>query len=99
MVAVVWAEPAEAALTEYVAYLHERDPRIAKIAVHDIRERVAKLGAHPKIGRRSRWPGFRKLSLSRWNRIAVYQVDGGTVRIVALYDTRQNLARLKPKGP
>ncbi|HCK83778.1 MAG TPA: hypothetical protein DHW63_04455 [Hyphomonadaceae bacterium] len=94
---VEWSGPAQRAFDAYIDYLIETSPRVAQRASREIVAATERLGRRPNLGRPSRWKGLREWSLLRWKKIVVYRVDAGRLRIVALYDARQDLARVTPK--
>lgn len=96
---VRWTASAEDDLRAYIGYLLERDPGTADRAKRDIASRVELLGRRPGTGRKSRWPGLHEFSLTQWRKIVVYRTraDDG-VLVIALYDARQDLTKMKPQG-
>lgn len=93
---VEWTTPAEVSLETYLDFLAARSPVIAPEARADIQKSIGLLGEHPLLGRPARWPGLRELSLLRWRKITVYRVEEERVLIMALYDARRDLSRVKP---
>ena len=94
---VEWSTPARRQFNAYIDYLIIENPRAAERASKTVLTAARRLATHPFIARASRWPGLRELSLTRWRKIVVYKVEGQLVRIVALYDARQDLTKVKPQ--
>jgi plasmid stabilization system protein ParE len=83
-------------LADWIDYLLDQDGRVARVAAEQVEARVDRLVERPFDCRQSRWPGFRELSLLRWNKIVVYDVTDVEVLIVAFYDSRQDLSVVLP---
>jgi len=92
---VRWSSRATTEFIAYLTYLGERDRLAREAASRDISARVERLGRRPMIGRASRWPGLRELTLSRWRKIAVYRVETEQVYVVALLDSRRDLSAIE----
>ncbi len=92
-----WSTPARRQFNAYIDYLLGESPRSAERASREVLAAARRLAAQSFMGRPSRWPGLRELSLRRWRKILVYKVEADEVRIVALYDTRQDLSRVTPQ--
>jgi plasmid stabilization system protein ParE len=91
-----WSVAARQQFDNWIDYLVDQDGRIAKVATEQVEARVDRLVERPFDCRRSRWHGFRELSLLRWNKIVVYDVTDVEVLIVAFYDSRQDLSVVLP---
>ncbi len=92
-----WSDTARQQFIDWIGYLSDQDGRVAKVATEQVEERVDRLAGRPFDCRQSRWPGFRELSLLRWNKIVVYGVNDVQVLIVAFYDSRQDLSAVSPR--
>ncbi len=96
MRALKWSVVARQQLADWIDYLLDQDGRVARVAAEQVEARVDRLVERPFDCRQSRWPGFRELSLLRWNKIVVYDVTDVEVLIVAFYDSRQDLSVVLP---
>lgn len=81
---VVWTEPALRQLDQIGAYIAEDDPGAAHHIITRIRDGVAGLSYHPRIGRRGRVAGTRELVIFNSPYIVVYQISE-RVEILAIY--------------
>ena len=61
-------------------------------AAHAKASGLARFSGH----RRSRWNGYQEIALADWHNIIVFRVMLDRVIVVALYDMRQDLRRVRP---
>ena len=91
-----WAEPARESYDAFLEYLLERSRSNAVQARDDLQDAVALISRRPGVGRQSEWPGLMRWSVPDWNKIIVYREIPDGVRVVALYDARQDLTAVDP---
>ena len=92
-----WSDVAEAQLEAYLDYLALADPVLALKATREIREIADQTARRPGLARKSRWDGLFERSVRRWHRILVFRVDDASVRVLAVYDMRQDFSSLDPR--
>ena len=93
---VEWSSKAERQLGSWIDHLAEQaGPETAKRANDEARRKAEKLASFSGY-RRSRWEGYQELSLGNWRKIVVFRLTRDRVVIVALYDMRQDLGRVRP---
>lgn len=94
---VKWTTPAQRSAKLYLDFLAERNPAAAKRASDEIQAASRRFTYLMTPGRAStRWPGFRELSLTRWNKLIVFKILPDRLSVVAFFDTRQNLDAVDP---
>ena len=84
-----WSSRARRELNAALARLAEDDVERAAAMYARIDQVTAHLRRHPAMGRPGRIPGTRELVISRTPYIAIYVVESGVVRIVALHHAAQ----------
>ena len=93
---VEWSSKAERQLASWIDYLAEAaGAETAKRANDEARRKadgLASFSGH----RRSRCEGYQELSMGDWHKIIVFRLTRDRVVIVALYDMRQDLSRVRP---
>jgi toxin ParE1/3/4 len=88
---VIWTPRAAADLDEAFDYIEIDSPESAIRVADRIYRQVMELADMPHIGRRGDVPGTRELVLHPWSSyIAVYKVDGDTIRIIRIRHAAQN---------
>ncbi len=87
---IKWTQTALRSVDEIAAYIAKDNPTRATSFVLGLQDAVAKLQAHPGMGRAGRVPGTRELVLHK-NYIAIYRVRGGDVEILRLHHAARNL--------
>jgi toxin ParE1/3/4 len=70
-------------------YLRENSPDVITKVISTIRTRVSQLQKHPYLGRPTREPGIRSLSINRYPYIVYYRVTDDTVSIVHIRHQRR----------
>ncbi|CAN5422199.1 hypothetical protein BH09PSE1_BH09PSE1_13440 [soil metagenome] len=93
---VQWTQPARESYDAFLEYLLERDKRRAVRARNDLQDSLTLICLRPQIGRRSEWPGLKRWSVPEWNKIIIFREIPDGVRVVALYDARQDLTVVDP---
>ena len=83
-----WSPKAGVELRDYVQYLRERNPAVAREAKAELTEVGRKLRRNPYIGRPGTQLGERLFSVPRWGKVFVYDVLETEVVILTLRDTR-----------
>ena len=61
-----------------------------------LQDAVALISQRPGVGRQAEWPGLMRWSVPDWNKIIIYREIPDGVRVVALYDARQDLSAVDP---
>lgn len=89
---VVWTEEAERDVAEMLEWLSGKNPQAARRARSAIARAVHALARRPLLGRQSSQPGSRVWSLPDWRRRIVYRLEEGTIQILTVKHTRQNLS-------
>ena len=79
-----WNEEAEADLDAIMDYLLERNPAAARRVQQSIRERTARLGDYPGLGRPGRTVGTRELVIARTPYVVPYLVDQDADLVIIL---------------
>jgi addiction module RelE/StbE family toxin len=87
---IKWTKTALASLDEIAGFIAKDNPTRARSFVLELQAAVAKLQAHPGMGRAGRVPGTRELVLHQ-NYIAIYRARGDKVEILRLHHAAQNL--------
>jgi plasmid stabilization system protein ParE len=93
---VQWAEPARESYDAFLEHLLEGSRSRAIQARNDLQDAVALISRRPGVGRQSEWPGLMRWSVPDWNKIIIYREISDGVRVVALYDARQDLSAVDP---
>jgi toxin ParE1/3/4 len=73
-----------ASLNEISDYIHERNPAAAKRVRDSIYESLQNLILFPRVGRRQRTPGVRKLVTRKYTYLVYYTIDQANDEIVIL---------------
>lgn len=81
---VLWSGPALADLDDLVHYIAADSVRAALAQDELIRQAVARLGDHPRIGRPGAIEGTRELVISGTSYIAIYEVRDDVCEVIAL---------------
>lgn len=87
-----WSAAALADLDRFVAFLHERHPRLAKIIAAQIKQKAPMLSEHPQIGRAIKGrPQYRELVLEIANARYVfrYGFDGERLVMLRVFHSRE----------
>lgn len=87
---IKWTRAALASVDEIAGFIAKDNPTRAAGFVLELQAAVAKLQAHPGMGRAGRVPGTRELVLHK-NYIAIYRVRGDDVEILRLHHAARNL--------
>ena len=96
MKAVEWSAKAERQLASWIGHLADAaGPQVAKRANDEARRKATGLARFAGY-RRSCWEGYQELSLRDWHKIVVFRTTPSRVIIAAIYDTRQDLSRVRP---
>ena len=89
MTKAIWAPRARVELRALTAYLHRRDPTVARRASAELFAIADQLVRFPALGRPSRIPNHRERSVPDWHVILLYRVTDGSIEVSALRDTRR----------
>ena len=87
---IKWTKIALRSVDEIAGYIANDNPTRASSFVLELQAAVAKLQAHPGMGRAGRVPGTRELVLHK-NYIAIYRVRDDDVEILRLHHAARNL--------
>ena len=87
---IKWTKTALASVDDIAGFIAKDNPARATSFVLELQAAVAKLQAHPGMGRAGRVPGTRELVLHK-NYIAIYRVRGDNVEILRLHHAARNL--------
>lgn len=93
---VQWSQSARESYDGFLEYLLELDRVSAIRARNDLQDNLALISRRPQVGRRSEWPGLKRWSVPEWNKIIIFREIPDGVRVVALYDARQDLTVVDP---
>jgi len=80
----------------WLNYLAGIDPEFAARGLTDAERMSAWLGRRSLPGRIARWRGLREQPLQPWHKILVVKVTETEIVVVAFYDMRQDLTRVRP---
>jgi len=84
---VKWTHPAGRELIGIRQYIGKNNPEAARQVASHIKASSKRLGENPLIGRMGRLKGTRKLVITRYPYILVYQVNGSRVEILRVMHT------------
>lgn len=87
---IKWTKTALRSVDEIAGYIANDNPTRATSFALELQAAVAKLQAHPGMGRAGRVPGTRELVLHK-NYIAIYRVRDDDVEILRLHHAARNL--------
>lgn len=87
---IQWTKTALRSVDEIAGYIPKDNPTRATSFVLELQAAVAKLQAHPGMGRAGRVPGTRELVLHK-NYIAIYRVRSDDVEILRLHHAARNV--------
>jgi toxin ParE1/3/4 len=87
---VLWLEGALADLSEIVDYIAERNPEAAPKVAAALHHAAARLGTHPRVGRRGRVAGTRELVVSRLPFVIAYRMKPDRIEVVRVIHGRRN---------
>jgi plasmid stabilization system protein ParE len=93
---VHWSQSARESYDAFLEYLLERDKGRAVRARNDLQDALTLISRRPQVGRRSEWSGLKRWSVPEWDRIIVFREIPDGIRVVALYDARQDLSVVDP---
>ena len=83
----VWTRRAERQLTSYLDHLADVRPELLDEALADLRSAADAV---------ARWRGALERSVRRWRKLLVLESVADQVRVLALYDQRQDLSAVDP---
>ena len=92
----VWTRRAERQLTSYLDHLADVRPELLDEALADLRSAADAVARRPGIARPARWRGALERSVRRWRKLLVLESVADQVRVLALYDQRQDLSAVDP---
>jgi toxin ParE1/3/4 len=87
---VLWLEGALADLNEIVEYVAERNPAAAPKVAAALHHAAARLGTHPRVGRRGRVAGTRELVVPRLPFVIAYRTKPDRIEVVRVIHGRRN---------
>jgi toxin ParE1/3/4 len=87
---VLWLEGALADLSDIVAYIAERNPTAAPKVAAALHDAAARLGTHPRAGRRGRVAGTRELVVPRLPFVIAYRMKQDRIEVVRVIHGRRN---------
>jgi addiction module RelE/StbE family toxin len=87
---VFWLEGALADLSEIVEYIAERNPAAATNVAAALHRAAARLGIHPRAGRRGRVAGTRELVVPRLPFVIAYRMGPDRIEVVRVIHGRRN---------
>lgn len=93
---IQWTEPARESYDAFLEYLLEMDSRRAIRARNDLQDALALISRRPQVAPRSEWPGLKRWSVPEWDKIIIFREIPDGIRVVALYDARQDLSVVDP---
>ena len=92
----VWSEPAEIQLIDYLDHLSRVRPELLDDALADLRGAADAAARRPGVARPARWGGALERSVRRWRKLLVPERVADQVRVLALYDQRQDFSAVDP---
>ena len=93
---ILWLKSAELDVKEVISYYEQISEQITKKIILHIIESVYKLADFPEVGIASEQDSsLRKLIVTKYNYIIVYKIEEGYVKVVQVFDTRQDPDKLK----
>ena len=92
----VWTRRAERQLTAYLDHLADVRPDLLDEALAELRSAADAVAHRPGIARPARWDGAQEVSVRRWSKLLVLERVGDQLRVLALYDQRQDLSAVDP---
>lgn len=93
---IQWSKAARESYDAFLEYLLEQGERRAIRARNDLQDNLALICRRPQVGRRSEWPGLKRWSVPEWDKIIIFREIPDGIRVVALYDARQDLTVVDP---
>jgi toxin ParE1/3/4 len=90
---LVFAEPAARDLDDIIAYIALDNRSAAERVYRAIVAAAEQLRDFPEIGHAGRLPGVRELTVVSLPYIVVYQADGETVTVLAVFHGARDLVR------
>jgi addiction module RelE/StbE family toxin len=90
---VFWLEAAIADIEEIVAYIAADNPVAARQVASGLYDAAARLGSHPRIGRRGRSRGTRELVVPSLPFIIAYRIRAGRVEVIRVIHGRRSWHR------
>ena len=92
----VWTRQAELQLERYLDYLSTVRPAVTAEAGRTIRLAADQVAVRRGLARPARWDGLLERSVRRWRKLLVLEALEVEVRVLALYDMRQDLTAVDP---
>jgi plasmid stabilization system protein ParE len=86
---IIWRPNALSEVEQTLRYLRDRDDLAARRFLSDVDSATRLILRRPRLGRPSRYPGFRAWSLVRWSKLVIFRETTAGIEIAALLDTRQ----------
>jgi toxin ParE1/3/4 len=87
---IVWSEPAKADFDAILDHPAQENPLAALNVIAMVERRTSELVNLPHLGSPANVGDSRKLTLSRWPYLLIYDVRGGTIRILRVWHAAQN---------
>jgi plasmid stabilization system protein ParE len=88
-VRIRWTARADADLHRIWNFVADRDVFRADRIEAEIKLRTEQLAVFSKLGRTTRMPGVRKLSLTNIQYVVSYEIDDAEIRIIRVRHTKQ----------
>lgn len=90
---IIFSQPAADDLNDIVAYLVLRNKVAARKFFLAIKKSIRQLGRFPHLGHKGRISGTYELSIARLPYIAVYEVNGKAITVLAVFHTARDLVK------
>jgi plasmid stabilization system protein ParE len=87
---VFWLEGAVADISEIVGYIARANPAAASRVAAALHHAAARLGTHPRAGRRGRVAGTRELVVPRLRFVIAYRMKPDRIEVVRAIHGRRN---------
>jgi addiction module RelE/StbE family toxin len=87
---VFWLAGALADLSEIMEYIAARNPSAAPKVAAGLHQAAARLGVHPRLGRKGRIAGTRELVVSRLPFVIAYRVRADRIEVLRVIHGRRD---------
>jgi toxin ParE1/3/4 len=92
-VQLLFADPASRDIEDIIDYIALDNPAAAEGVYRSVLVTAGRLAEFPNIGRAGKLPGTRELPIKDLPYMLVYEVNAGTVTILAVLHTSRDLTR------